>query len=88
MTYAKARVDSMYGSIESGWRLEGKTMTVDVEIPPNTDATVRLPCAKLAEVTEGGSQLGEVKGIMESSQDGDVAVIFVGSGRYSFQYEQ
>ena len=88
MTYAKARVDSMYGAVESGWRLEGKTMTVDVEIPPNTDATVRLPRAKLADVTEGGSKLGEVKGIIENSQEGDVVVIFVGSGRYSFQYQQ
>ncbi|MHC4740210.1 MAG: alpha-L-rhamnosidase C-terminal domain-containing protein, partial [Planctomycetota bacterium] len=88
MTYAKARMDSMYGAIESVWRLEGKRMTVNIEIPPNTDATVRLPCAKLGEVTEGGNQLGEVKGIMKSSQEGDAAVIFVGSGRYSFQYEQ
>ena len=88
MTYAKARMDSMYGTIESGWRLEGKRITVDVEIPANTDATVRLPGAKLAGVTEGGSKLGEVKGIVKSSQEVDTAVIVVGSGRYSFQYEQ
>ena len=88
MTYAKARVDSMYGTIESGWRLEGEKMTVDVEIPANTDATVRLPGAKLSGVREGGSKLGEVKGIVKSSQAGDATVVIVGSGRYSFQYEQ
>lgn len=88
MTYAKARVDSMYGLIESGWRLEKKMMTVNIEIPPNTNATVRLPSAQLADVTESGNQLGDVNGIMEISQHRDMAVILVGSGRYSFQYQQ
>ncbi|MHC4394237.1 MAG: family 78 glycoside hydrolase catalytic domain [Planctomycetota bacterium] len=88
MTYARARLDSMYGSIESGWRLEGKMMTVNIEIPPNTNATVRLPSAKLADVTEGGNRLGDVNGIMKTSQDRDMAVILVGSGRYSFKYRK
>ncbi len=86
LTYAKAQLDSMYGPIESGWRAGEKTMTVDIEIPPNTCATVRLPSAKVADVTEGGKWLDAVEGILEKSQDGDTAVIRVGSGRYSFQY--
>jgi alpha-L-rhamnosidase len=61
-------------------------MTVDIEIPPNTRATVRLPSAKMADVTEDSKRLDAVEGIMEKSQDGDTVVICVGSGRYSFQY--
>ena len=85
LTRARARLDSMYGPIESGWRVGEKTATVDIEIPPNTRATVRLPSAKVADVTEAGKQLDTVEGIMEKSQDGDTAVICVGSGRYSFE---
>jgi alpha-L-rhamnosidase len=87
LTYAKARLDSMYGQIESAWRLEGKVMTVDIEIPPNTTATVRLPSAKVTDVTEGGKQLSDVEAILQTSQDGDTAVIHIASGRYSFQYQ-
>ena len=87
LTYAKARLDSMYGQIESAWRLEGKEMTVDIEIPPNTTATVRLPSAKVTDVTEGGKWLSDVEAILQTSQDGDTAVIHIASGRYSFQYQ-
>ena len=86
LTYAKARLDSMYGPVESAWCLEGKEMTVNIEIPPNTTATVRLPSAKVTHVTEGGKRLSEVEAIMETSQDGDTAVIRIASGRYSFHY--
>jgi alpha-L-rhamnosidase len=86
LTHAKAHLDSMYGPIESGWRLDGKTMTVNVEIPPNTAATVRLPYAKLADVTEGGEQLADAEGVIDTSQDEHAAVIRIGSGRYAFHY--
>ncbi len=87
LSFAKARLDSMYGPIESGWRSTGETMMVDVEIPPNTSATVRLPGAKLAEVTEGGKPLKTTEGIAKTKQQGNTAVVCVGSGRYSFQYQ-
>ncbi|MHC4478001.1 MAG: family 78 glycoside hydrolase catalytic domain, partial [Planctomycetota bacterium] len=88
LTYAKARLDSMYGPIESGWSLDGPTVTVNIEIPPNTTATAKLPSANLADVTEGGRPLADADGIIDTSQDADTAVLRLGSGRYSFQYQK
>jgi alpha-L-rhamnosidase len=85
-TRVKAHHDTMHGRVSSAWTLEGGRFTLDVEIPPNTTATVRLPSARLADVTEGGKVLAAGNGIATAGQDGDAVVMDVGSGRYSFAY--
>ena len=57
-----------------------------VEVPPNTKATVRLPKAQLAGVTEGGQALVSGSGVTGVRQDGDVVVVEVDSGQYRFGY--
>ena len=52
----------------------------------NTTATVRLPKAQLASVTEGGKAVAKGNGITDSRQDGDAVVVDVGSGQYRFAY--
>ncbi len=43
LTYARARYDSVYGTIESGWeKKDGKTVFT-VAVPANCEALVRLP---------------------------------------------
>jgi len=85
-THVKARHESLYGPIESGWRLADQKMMVNIEIPPNTTATVRLPKAKLADVKESGQRPDKTEAISNVIQDGDAVVLQVGSGRYSFAY--
>ncbi len=84
--FAKASVQSMYGKVASGWAMKDGKMTVNVEIPPNTTATVRLPNAKLEQVTEGGQPLAAVKGILASTQKDKAVLIEAGSGKYQFTY--
>lgn len=43
LTHARARLLSPYGLAESGWRLEGSEIVVEVTVPANTTATVTLP---------------------------------------------
>jgi len=43
MTHATATIESMYGKIVSGWKVEGDEFIYEVEIPANTTATVILP---------------------------------------------
>lgn len=43
LTYARATLESVYGKIESAWRIDGEKLLLNVTIPPNTTATVRLP---------------------------------------------
>ena len=85
-TRVKASHKTMYGKVSSAWTLEDGRFTLGVEVPANTRATVRLPGAKLANVTEGGLGLSSGSGITGQRQDGDVAVVELGSGRYSFSY--
>lgn len=86
LTHAKARHDSLYGPIESGWSLKAKKMRVNIEIPPNTTATVRLPKSKPSNIKESGKSLDKIEAITDIRQDGDTVIMRVGSGRYSFEY--
>ena len=88
LIHAKARVESMYGAIESGWKINDKTMTLNVDIPPNTRATLRIPSADINDILEQGMELRIAPGILETSQEADTAVISIGSGRYSFKFSQ
>jgi alpha-L-rhamnosidase len=45
ITWARARVGSPYGPIESSWQLDGRRLTLDVTVPPNATADVVIPGA-------------------------------------------
>ena len=85
-TKVGAHHETVYGRVSSGWSLADGRFALTVEVPANTTATMRLPGARLADVTEGGRPLSSGAGITSSKQDGDVVVVRVGSGRYSFTY--
>jgi alpha-L-rhamnosidase len=51
LTHASASVESMYGRVTSGWEIADGKITLKIEVPANTTATVRLPKAKLEEVS-------------------------------------
>jgi len=75
----------MYGPIESSWKIESDIMTLDVEIPPNTTATVLIPAVDIKNILAQGTDLKETKGVLKTSQKNDKAIISIGSGRYSFK---
>ena len=87
LTFAKGSVHSMYGTVASAWELNGGKMMLHVDVPANTTATVRLPKAKLEQVTESGKALQSNSGISSSRQSDDAVVVEVGSGNYVFSYE-
>ena len=81
-----ARHETPYGTVASTWKIQDGRFELEVAVPPNSRATVRLPSARLADVTEGGRPLADGNGVGERHQDGDAAVVEVGSGRYVFAY--
>lgn len=86
-TNVKAQHTTMYGVASSAWQIKDGRFELTVEVPVNTQATVRLPKAKLASVTEGGAAMQKANGIVrEPQQDGDFVVVEVGSGQYKFSY--
>ena len=93
LTHARAEVSTVRGDISAGWRRENGAFELDVAVPPNTRAKVRIP--KLGEadpsISEGGVTVwwrGEhVEGRpgIDGARDEATAVVFdVGSGDYSF----
>jgi len=87
-TNVKASHITMYGKVSSAWALKGTRFELTVEIPANTHATVRLPHAQLADVTESDQALAEVSGIRAARQDGDSVLLEIGSGQYRFAVNQ
>jgi alpha-L-rhamnosidase len=85
-TEVKASHETPYGKVASAWTLKDGAFDLRVEVPANTRATVRLPSAQLARVTEGGQPLAGANGIGAPRQDGDTVVVEVGSGAYRFSY--
>jgi alpha-L-rhamnosidase len=85
ITWARAKFHSMHGPIRSSWRIEGKHFKLDVTIPPNTTATLRLPATDAATVTEGGQPLQVANGVGAIAHQGRIATIELGAGRYDFE---
>ncbi|MFJ3891410.1 family 78 glycoside hydrolase catalytic domain [Streptomyces rubrogriseus] len=76
--------ETPYGTVRSAWDTKTGPMTLDVTVPANTTAEVRIPAANRWAVTEGGKPIDEVDGVRYVEEaDGDV-VLEVGSGDYAF----
>ena len=43
LAWAKASVDGPYGTVATAWRRDGADVNLEVTVPPNTTAIVRLP---------------------------------------------
>jgi alpha-L-rhamnosidase len=86
LTYAKATLESMYGSILSQWTKDDRHITIEVQIPVNTSAEVQLPGAALEQVLVDQQPLQEVDGIQSIIENKNGVSLIVGSGRYTFEY--
>jgi len=82
----KASHETLYGKVASSWTLKDGRFELEVQVPPNTRGTVRLPSARVASVSESGKLLTSGNGTTGHRQDGDVVVVEVGSGQYRFAY--
>ncbi|WP_431953381.1 family 78 glycoside hydrolase catalytic domain [Actinacidiphila sp. bgisy167] len=78
------RHQTPYGTVRSAWDTTGGAMRLDVTVPANTTAQVRVPAANRWAVTEGGRPIGEVEEVTYLEQDGGDVVLEIGSGHYAF----
>ena len=86
LSRAGATYESVYGRIASVWERAGGRMRLEVTIPPNTRATVRLPGAQAGQVTESGLPVAGAAGIADVRQQEGATVLEAGSGQYRFEY--
>ncbi len=83
-TAVSASLDTYYGKLSSSWKLEGAKLTLEVDVPANTTATVYVPSDELSKVMEGGKPLPAVKEIEIIGTEPGYVVLKVGSGKYRF----
>jgi len=88
LTGVTATHRSAYGLIASEWKREGGSFQWQITVPPNTTATVFVPAAALAAVTEGGKPVVQSRGVKFLREEGGDVVCSVGSGRYEFRSRQ
>ncbi|MCR2804839.1 glycoside hydrolase family 78 protein [Paenibacillus soyae] len=88
LTWAEGVLETPYGTVRSAWKLkEDGSIEVEVTIPPNTSAEIRLPGASDATaVKESGEPLRAGGGLLSVAGDGLGIKIEAGSGTYTFVY--
>ncbi len=84
MTFAKGHYDSMYGRIESGWKMEGNKLTYTAKVPANTTAILYLPAPSEKEITESGKDIANAEGVSFIKYEDNKAIFELKSGEYTF----
>lgn len=83
LQWAKVGYHSPRGGIATSWKREGGRLALEITVPANVRATVRIP-AKAGEITESGKPLNEAEGVTVGPRAADAAEVEVGSGTYHF----
>jgi alpha-L-rhamnosidase len=68
--------------IRSEWRINEKTFDWRITIPANTTAAVYVPGN--AELSESGKPVRDAQGVKLLRNEGNEAVLEIGSGEYHF----
>jgi alpha-L-rhamnosidase len=85
MTWARGHYDSMYGRVESAWRLAGSTLRYSATVPANTTATLHLPARAADAVKEGGGPAAQADGVRFVGFANGQAIFELASGHYEFE---
>jgi len=85
LRWAETSYRSARGTIVSDWRVENGELILEIEVPVNTRAEVRLPTNDAGAVTESGRPARDADGVRPLPATQDQSARFaLGSGRYRF----
>jgi alpha-L-rhamnosidase len=84
LDWACGSYDSIRGLVESSWHVFEGVLYLDVTVPANTAATIYVPAADVADVTESGIPAVSALGLTYTGMADNRAVFAAGSGRYRF----
>ncbi len=87
-TTVSASLDTYYGRLSNSWKIENNTLTMNVEIPCNTSATIYVPADNVNSVSESGIAIDKVKDININGTENGYVVLETGSGSYHFSVKQ
>jgi alpha-L-rhamnosidase len=84
LDWVKSSVETVHGTIKSAWQKKGQGLTLEFTVPANTKATIHIPSASGAIVTEKGVSIDKVAGIKMIGSNEKSRIVEAGSGSYSF----
>ncbi len=84
LTSAAVSYRSVRGLISSEWEQANGKIRLRVTIPANTTALVAVPTTRVGSITESGHSLEKAEGVKLVREEGQAALLSVGSGTYSF----
>ncbi|MDR2774114.1 MAG: family 78 glycoside hydrolase catalytic domain [Tannerella sp.] len=82
---ATTSYESPYGTIRCSWALTDKDYRIEVSIPANSTAEIRLPTTDVRQVTTYGLPLSTSKDVTVIGVDAGKLRIKIGSGDYQFK---
>ncbi|SHJ22896.1 glycoside hydrolase family 78 protein [Pseudozobellia thermophila] len=85
LTLANTEFNSLYGKIQSNWKIKDSLFEYEIRIPPNTTATVTLPGAKTENLMID-NQMGKMIKQKNVTKNVDGLQLKLGSGNYTFTY--
>lgn len=80
----RSHYNSMYGNIESNWAVNSGVLNLEVTVPSNTTAILKLSDIDLETLKEGDSIWKEAKGVSLYTQKGKAISLALQSGTYRF----
>ena len=84
LTQATADLQTYYGRVLSGWKIENGKLLLDVEIPANTTASVYVPAPRAEAIQESGKALSASTDIEVTGTENGFVTLKIGSGKYQF----
>lgn len=88
MTYAKGHYNSMYGKIESDWKLSDNYCEYRFVVPANTTATVYLQASSKDQIKESNKAIESSDNIKLMGQEKGITTLYLQSGEYSFKVNE
>ncbi len=85
-TFASASLETYYGRLSNSWKVADGNVSMDVEIPVNTTATVYIPANNAGDIKEGGKILSQVSEVKVKGPEDDYIIVELGSGQYHFTF--
>ena len=86
LQFARASFDTPRGRVSIAWARSGRSLALNVSIPPNVRATVHVPAAQLGTVLEGGKEVAGGRRVMAVGSGGRGASLAVDVGSGFFQF--
>ena len=88
LKWAKARYNSVRGTVACEWKRDGAALEINVVIPVGASAEIYLPASRPGSIFEGGVPAEKATGLKFLRVEGGKSVFLAQSGSYEFHIRQ